>query len=178
VQQTVPLSCGFPYTDNAGSAHVYGGELEMRAVLAQGLIASGSVGYTDAFLAENVPETGGHKGDPLQDIAPWTASALLSYNFPVTDRWEGNARISYNFEGTRRDATFYPMNHLPAYSLVNLRAGVSDANWNASLFVNNLFNKRAYISDTTSLSLNLPTYNRVSTNQPLTIGIDISYRFR
>jgi outer membrane receptor protein involved in Fe transport len=178
VQQVIPLSCGFPYTDNAGNAAVYGGELEVRAKLAQGLVLSGTAARTDAYLTENVRETGAHKGDPLQDIAPWTASAALSYNFPVTDSLDMTLRGNYEFQGTRIDATYYPMNHLPAYSLVNLRAELAGGAWVAALFANNVTNKKAYLTDTTSLSLNLPTFNRVATNQPLTIGIDLSYRFR
>jgi len=133
---------------------------------------------TDAYLTENVLETGAHKGDPLQDIAPWTASASLSYSFPVADDIDLTLRGNYEFQGTRIDATYSPMNHLPAYSLVNLRAELGGGPWTAALFANNVTDKKAYLTDTTSLSLNLPTFNRVATNQPLTIGIDLSYRFR
>jgi len=79
--------------------------------------------------------------------------------------------------GDRVDATFYPMNHLPAYTIVKLRAGVENDHWGIFLFVNNLTNTRALLSDTPSRSVNLPTYNRVATNQPLTIGLDISHKF-
>jgi outer membrane receptor protein involved in Fe transport len=178
VQQVIPLSCGFPYTDNAGNAAVYGGELEVRARLAEGLVFSGTAARTDAYLTENVRETGAHKGDPLQDIAPWTASASLSYSFPVADGFDVTLRGNYEFQGTRIDATYSPMNHLPAYSLVNLRAELGGGAWTAALFANNVTDKKAYLTDTTSLSLNLPTFNRVATNQPLTIGLDLSYRFR
>jgi outer membrane receptor protein involved in Fe transport len=178
VQQVIPLSCGFPYTDNAGNAAVFGGELEVRAKLAEGLIFSGTAARTDAYLTENVRETGAHKGDPLQDIAPWTASASLSYSFPVADGLDVTLRGNYEFQGTRIDATYSPMNHLPAYSLVNLRAEFGGGPWTAALFANNVTDKKAYLTDTTSLSLNLPLYNRVATNQPLTIGIDLSYRFK
>jgi outer membrane receptor protein involved in Fe transport len=178
VQQVIPLSCGFPYTDNAGNAAVFGGELEIRATLAQGLTLSGTAARTDAYLTEDVRETGAHKGDPLQDIAPWTASAALAYSFPLTDSLDMTLRGNYEFQGTRIDATYYPMNHLPSYSLVNLRAEIGGGPWTAALFANNVTNKRAYLTDTTSLSLNLPIYNRVATNQPLTVGVDLSYRFR
>jgi hypothetical protein len=70
------------------------------------------------------------------------------------------------------------MNHLPGYSLVNLRAGVKSRTWTATLFVDNLTDTIARLSDTQALSVNVPTYNRISTNQPRTAGIDLSYRFR
>jgi iron complex outermembrane recepter protein len=178
VQQVVALSCGYPYTDNTGDAAVYGSELEVNAVLVTGLVASANVGYTNARLTENDPDTGGHKGDELQAIAPWTTSAALDETLPIGNGWDADARLSYDYVGPRIDATYYPKNHLPGYGLVNLRAGVKTHAWSTTLFVENLTNTTARLSDTQALSVNLPTYNRVSTNQPRTAGIDLSYRFR
>jgi outer membrane receptor protein involved in Fe transport len=179
IQQSVALSCGFVYTDNIADAKIYGLELETHALLAKGLVWSGSASYTDAALSENVPATGAHKGDPLQAIAPWTASSSLSYSVPVpiAPDWKATGRVSFDYVGPRIDATYYPMNHLAAYTIVKLRAGVEDDRWGVFLFVNNLTNTRAMLSDIPSLSINLPTYNRVATNQPLTIGIDLSHKF-
>jgi outer membrane receptor protein involved in Fe transport len=38
--QIVPLLCGFPFTSNAGDAHIYGVETEINAVVLPGLVAS------------------------------------------------------------------------------------------------------------------------------------------
>jgi iron complex outermembrane recepter protein len=178
VQQVVALSCGYPYTDNTGDAAVYGSELEVDAVLIKGLVASANVGYTNARLTQNDPDTGGHKGDELQAIAPWTAGAALAETFPIGNGLDADARLSYDYVGPRIDATYYPKNHLPGYGLVNLRAGVKTRTWSTTLFVDNLTNTTALLSDTQALSVNLPTYNRVATNQPRTAGIDLSYRFK
>jgi iron complex outermembrane recepter protein len=177
VAQTVSLSCGYYYYDNAGDAAVYGEEIEARGVLAPGLVWSGTAGYAHAALTKNVIETGGHKGDQLQDVAPWTASSSLSYTVPVRADWQANFRVAYDYVGPRIDATYNLKNQLPAYSLVNLRAGMSNNKWGVNLYVNNLTNKRAYLEDMYSLSVNLPSYNRIATNQPLTGGIGISYKF-
>jgi outer membrane receptor protein involved in Fe transport len=177
VQQDIALSCGFPYNDNAGKARVYGGELEVKAILTPGLVVSGSAGYANAKLTQAVQESGTVVGDRLQDVPPWTTSIALSYTTDLTDEMAFTAHIENAYVGTRRDATFYQRNDLPAYDLTNIRAGVTEDAWSASLFVNNLFNKKAWLADTTSISINLPTFNRVATNQPLTIGLDLSYRF-
>ena len=42
IQQNIPLECGFPFTGNAGDAHIYGAELEITALLLPGLMASAS----------------------------------------------------------------------------------------------------------------------------------------
>jgi iron complex outermembrane recepter protein len=178
VQQVVALSCGYPYTDNTGNAAVYGSEFELDAGLFHGLIASAKVGYTKAQLTESDPETGGHKGDQLQAIAPWTVGAALDETMPIGSGWDADARLSYDYVGPRIDATYYPMNHLPGYSLVNLRAGLKSHSWTSTFFVSNLTNTIARLSDTQAVSVNLPTYNRVSTNQPRTAGIDLSYHFK
>jgi len=177
IQESVALACGYVYTDNIANANIYGLELESHAVLGYGLSWSGSAAYTNAALANNVSATGAHKGDPLQEVAPWTASSALTYTTPINDAWNASGRMSFDYVGNRVDATYYPMNHLPAYTIVKLRAGVENDKWGIFLFVNNLTNTRAMLSDTPSLSINLPTYNRVATNQPLTIGLDINHKF-
>jgi len=91
---------------------------------------------------------------------------------------DADARLSYDYVGPRIDATYYPKNRLPGYGLVNLRAGVKTRTWSTTLFVDNLTNTMAFLGDTQALLVNLPTYNRVSTNQPRTAGIDLSYRFK
>jgi iron complex outermembrane receptor protein len=53
----------------------------------------------------------------------------------------------------------------------------SSAGWEASLFANNLFNKHAWLEDLVQESLGNPSFNRVVTNQPLTIGVDLTYKY-
>ncbi|MGH8322782.1 MAG: hypothetical protein ACRETD_03120, partial [Steroidobacteraceae bacterium] len=67
-------------------------------------------------------------------------------------------------------------NTLPAYDLVGARFGVESDRWSVLAFVDNLTNKRALLSDNSSLTTNLPILNRVTTNQPTTIGVDLNYR--
>jgi outer membrane receptor protein involved in Fe transport len=60
---------------------------------------------------------------------------------------------------------------------VNARIGVENASWSAAVFVDNLTNKMALLSDTGALSANVPIFNRIATNPPRTIGVDLNYRF-
>lgn len=69
------------------------------------------------------------------------------------------------------------INQLPSYDLTNIRAGVDAGHWNAVLFVNNVADKRALISNITQAAENIPTFNRVAVSQPRTVGIDLNYRF-
>jgi hypothetical protein len=47
----------------------------------------------------------------------------------------------------------------------------------AVLFVNNVTNKRALLSDITQAAENLADFNRIAVNQPITVGVDLNYRF-
>jgi hypothetical protein len=45
------------------------------------------------------------------------------------------------------------------------------------VFIDNLTNKQALLSDTGALSANISILNRVATNQPRTIGADLNFKF-
>ncbi len=178
VQQTNALSpCGYIYTVNAGDAHIYGGELEVQAVLVHDLVLSANTGYVHAALVSStLLNAGFNPGTAIQDDPHWTASASLAYRHDLTDRLAATARIDSSYVGSRTDET-YSINTVPSYALTNLRAGVQSKNWSAIVFVNNVANKRAILNDITQAAVNLATYNRVAVSQPLTAGIDLNYRF-
>ena len=178
VQQTNSLaSCGYDYTANAGNAHVYGGELEIKAVIVNDWVASLNTGYTHATLVStDLLNSGFNPGTPIQDDPKWTGSASLAYRHEVSDALAVTARVDNTYVGSRTDET-YAINTLPSYDLTNVRAGLESKNWSAVVFVNNVANKRALINDVTQAAENLATFNRVAVSQPLTAGIDLSYRF-
>ena len=72
--------------------------------------------------------------------------------------------------------------HLPGYSLVNLRFGISGeanagATWSAALFANNLLNKQVLLDPQPNQGVQTAAFQRYTVNQPLTAGIDLTYRF-
>ena len=179
VQQLNTLTeCGFQYTANAGNAHVYGGEFEIRAVIVPELVASLNTGYTHAALTTaDLLHSSFEPGTPLQDDPKWTGSASLAYRHPLNDQLALTARADTNYVGARTD-TSYTINNLPSYQLTNIRAGVEANQWSAVLFVNNVANKHAHISDINIDAENLADFNRIAVSPPLTAGIDLNYRFR
>ena len=86
------------------------------------------------------------------------------------------ARVENNYVGTRTDSTFY-VNHLPSYDLTSIRLGLERVKWSATLYAKNVFNERALLTDTTALTINAPTFNRIAVSQPLTMGLDVNYHF-
>jgi iron complex outermembrane receptor protein len=178
VQQTNALSpCGYVYTANAGDAHVYGGELEIQAIVVHDLIASFNASYSHAALvSSNLIDAGFNPGTAIQDVPRWTGSASLAYRHSLADALAVTARADSTYVGSRTDET-YSINTLPSYQLTNVRAGFEGARWSAVLFVNNVADKRALLNNITQDAVNLSTYNRVAVSQPRTAGIDLNYRF-
>ncbi len=74
---------------------------------------------------------------------------------------------------TQTTFTFDP--ELPAYNLANVRVGVTRANWEAALFVNNLTDERAFLA----LDRERGTRGRVGylTNQPRTVGVTLGFNY-
>jgi iron complex outermembrane receptor protein len=176
VQQQVAPSCGFKFTANAGKATVYGAELEVAVVLVPGFVLSQNVGYTHATNSTTLPAAGVVSGERLLDVPEVTANTALSYRQPLANDMNFVSRLTNSYVSGIQDITF-ARNSLPAYDLVGLRAGVETGRWSAVLFADNLTNKMALLGDTGALSANISILNRVATNQPRTIGVDLSFKF-
>src|SRR5882762_675298 len=176
VQQQVAPKCGFKFTANAGKAKVYGAELEVAVVLVPGVVLAQNVGYTHATNSTTLPAAGVVAGQRLLDVPQVTANTSLSYKQPLADGRNLVARLNNSYVDSIQDITF-TRNTLPPYDLVGFRLGVETARWSAFLFADNLTNKMALLSDTGALSANISILNRVATNQPRTIGADLTFKF-
>jgi iron complex outermembrane receptor protein len=175
IQQNIPLECGFPFTGNAGDAHIYGAELEVSALLMPGLIASAGGSWNHAeYIANAAPAT--TIDDRVQNSPEIQLSASLAYRYPINDALAIVSRVENNYVGSRIDTTAQA-NYLPPYDLTNLRAGLAGDRWSASLFVNNVTNRLALLTNASAINVNVPTFNRTAMEQPLTFGLDLSYRF-
>ena len=72
--------------------------------------------------------------------------------------------------------------HMPAYSILNVRFGINgDRNggdkWSAALFVNNLTNNQVLIDPQPQQGVQTSAFTRYTISQPLTAGIDVTYKF-
>jgi outer membrane receptor protein involved in Fe transport len=175
-QQNIPLACGYPYTANAGVAHIYGAELELNALVLPGLTFTANGGYTHATFVVGSLEAGITEGTRVQDIPEHTLSTALVYRHDLVGQVAFVTHLENNYVGRRTDVT-YAVNNLPAYDLTNFRAGLESDHWSAMLFARNVFNDRAILTNAFQINLNIPTYNRMVVSQPLTVGLDLSYRF-
>ena len=178
--QLEELPDGYPLFDNVDSAKIYGGELEAQAVVTSNLTLGASVGYTHATLADS--SHGFTAGERLPDVPEWSGGGYIAYHHSLSQGYGLNFRVDNTYVGDRVGLATYQgvVNSenapLPAYDLTNTRLSiVSDKGWTLSFFVNNLTNKRAYLENAAELGLPNASYNRVVTNQPRTIGVDLSF---
>jgi outer membrane receptor protein involved in Fe transport len=179
VQQTEFLPCGFTFTGNAGKARSRGGELEASAVPLPGLTLTMGVGYTDAHITASAPTVLAKPGDPIQQVAPWTASSSVDYEFPLAATLKGIARLDYSYVDHSLSTHIDPLNPRirPSYELANIRLGVSRGPWNVIGFVNNLTNARPNFADNESQAAELAGRPRILTCPPRTYGIETNIHF-
>jgi outer membrane receptor protein involved in Fe transport len=183
--------CGFTYTANAGDGRSFGPEIEINAKLSVNWSVTASASYTDAKInnpsplfaasvAGSIPSCPSVSNCtvPILNVPKDTGSLALVYTTKVLNDYQLTARVSDIYVGPSYDQAFSFGIPLPSYSLANARVGLSGSKWNTSLFVNNLTNKVAWITENnTQFQFNIPQLVRVSTNQPRTFGTEINYRF-
>jgi outer membrane receptor protein involved in Fe transport len=180
IQQVLSLTCGYPYNTNAGNAKSYGPELEMSALVVDGLTLDLSGTYNTAEINDpspNAEASGITPGTRVLSVPLYTAVAAVNYQKALTDRLNGLFNISSSLVGPTRDQAAYPQ-ILPRYNLIDMRAGVSSGPWAAYLFGTNLTNRVAELTiNNTVFAWQTYAITRVSTNQPRTIGVDFTYKF-
>jgi iron complex outermembrane recepter protein len=175
VQEPVALSCGLGFTTNGPKAEVRGGEIELEAEIVPGLTVSQGVGYSHAAFTESFAAANIVAGEPLLNAPRWTANTVLRYEQPIGDlTWVAQARNSYT--SSSYDLS-YQINRLPSRDTLGLRTGVETRKWSAYLFVDNALNQHQALENIDLLSYTGPPYNRVATNQPLTAGVTLGFKF-
>lgn len=191
VQQILLLTCGFETNNNAGQARSFGPEIEVNARLTPELSVTANGNYTNAEINKPIPGLAssyiGYVSScqsatkctiPILNVPKYAGSVSLLYSRPVFHDYELTARLTDSYVGPVIDEAYYPIIHLPSYNLLNLRVGFSADKWSAGIFANNLTNTRAQITaNNTSFQFNIPAYYRISTNQPLTIGVNFARHF-
>jgi outer membrane receptor protein involved in Fe transport len=172
---------------NGNKATIYGGDIEVRALLGEGFELAGSFGYLHDNL-DGGPHWVISPKNVLPDVAPENGNLNLSYSKNFMKKFVFKAEAETVYVGPRYSLSFlyYPgyvesgeYTQLPGYELTNFRVGVSSQqnDWSVTLFVNNAFNMQASLEFLYSETQPSAAFNRVVSNQPLTAGVDLSYRF-
>ncbi len=176
VQQLVALACGLGFTTNASTAAIRGAELEVAARPAPQLTLSQSIGYTHAVYTQASLAAGIVSGQPLLNSPHWTASTTLEYTKALQKRRNLVLFVTNSYVSSIQNLT-YGLNTIPGRDLTSGRVGLETPSWTVHLFVDNMLNRHETLADINLLSFTGPTYNRVATSQPRTVGLDFSFDF-
>jgi outer membrane receptor protein involved in Fe transport len=169
---------------NGNYVSIYGADVDLLADLGAGFQFEVAAGYLYEYLngGPHWVITPVHK---MPEVSPESGTVSLNYSKPLGESYTFTARVESAYTGPRYSIFFSDpyefigsYRQLPGYDLVNFRTGIKLRDkWSATLFVDNLTNKRAQLESMFTENEPQPSFTRIVTNQPLTGGVDLTYRF-
>lgn len=183
---------------NAGKTEVYGLELESSFVVSERWVLSGSVAFADPEYKFFVEETFAPQLGTESDLAgnepyrypDWQVQISANYNQSgVLNDWDFFARTDLNMTGERW-SEIYNLSYIGWEYKWNLRAGLENANWKLTAYVNNILDDRTLAGsfrfrdlrrfvrfDQTTGSYTFPYAQLVNLNRGRHFGVNVSYSF-
>ena len=147
----------------------------------QGLALSLNGAYTNARLTQNTPASfGGLAGDRLPLSPYFAGTAAIGYERPLWTDVSGFAGLEWHYNGGRLSEfeMGLPRQELPAYSLVDLHAGLRFHHFTLTTYVKNVGDVQAINSvGQESVPLRGETALTASILPPRTIGLTLGVQF-
>ncbi len=185
-QQLLALPCTYVFSTNAGSAESYGPELEINAKITPRLTFSFSGAYNNshltsidaAYAGSTIGSTEVLKpGTPSLNVPQYNFAEALEYRMPVADGLNASLRVSATTTGPLYDLNYY-VEHLPPFTIGDIRLGLAANRWDAYLFVHNFTNRIAELTVSTLEYFGpTPSTEYPSVTTPRTTGMQFNYRF-
>jgi outer membrane receptor protein involved in Fe transport len=166
------------FITNGGAARSDGVEGGVGFVPVQGLTLSLNGAYTNARLTQNTPASfGGLAGDRLPLSPYFAGTAAISYERPLWADVSGFAGLEWHYNGERLSEfeDGLPRQDLPAYSVVDLHAGLRLHNFTLTAYVKNAGDVRIINVSPVELIAGSPLSAVVA--QPRTIGVQLGAKF-
>jgi outer membrane receptor protein involved in Fe transport len=164
---------------NVGEVESKGFELEVQAAATDRLTFMVSGSYIDAEIKEDFQLPGAtvppfaFAGDPLPDIPDWSGAFMADYRFPAFGDWEGFVRGDYRYTA-ERSGNILNTFEKEAYGEGNLHFGITDANWEIMLYVENVTDERPTLNVVTG---GLAGHPIELTLVPRTYGVTVRRNF-
>lgn len=154
----------FRLTTNVPESNINGGELELVALIAEGLELSGGLGITDAKLL------GGLRSPSTPD---YSVNLAVNYSAPISDEWELFTRVDYQRQGSfiliDGGGTRFEVSEK---DFVNAAVKFRNDNWSIGVYANNLFDERQ-ANDFGFLGIGFVRSNSI----PRSYGVEVSVNF-
>jgi outer membrane receptor protein involved in Fe transport len=168
---------------NVGDAHTNGLDLELRALVLPGLEITAAGSWLEAETDDEylAPDPAG--GDPLvvprgvriPGTSERSFTLATEYGWDLTGRLEGFLRASYSYTGDSVDQ-IVRQEKVPAYELVNVRAGVVADSWRFTLFVDNLLDEDTWVQKSSTPD-SLGGGDHWYWGRPRTVGATLRFDF-
>jgi iron complex outermembrane receptor protein len=165
------------YYTNGSKAKSDGVELSIQAHPIEGLSVSAWSSWNNAVLTRTIPKEStlyGLPGDRLPVSAKFTGNFSVEQEFHLTSELRGLAGAAVSYVGDRQGGlaanatTARPS--MPAYAKTDLRLALTYGEWGATLYGNNITDRRGIISADAPV-------RGVSIIQPRTIGLSAYRKF-
>lgn len=164
---------------NIPKSRVNGAELQVAWYPLDGLSITGTSSYVDSkiegdFIAYNpLAVLQNFSGQPFPHTPEWQHQIDVSYQWPITAGFEAFLGASaYSATKTNTELGLLPQLEKPGYQLIDLRAGIEDAdkNWKLMGWIRNAAEERYW----TYAARTGDVYNRMM-GKPLTYGLTLTY---
>jgi outer membrane receptor protein involved in Fe transport len=203
---------GLTEIKNANQARIRGLETQLNWAATYNLELGAGMAFYDAKLTANYCGYTDASGNPVTNC-PGAALASSGSQLPVTPKFKGNLTARYTFDVGEKEAFFQAamvhvgqrrsdlrtvenglVGNLPAYTTMDVSAGISHNSWSVDVYINNLFDERGQLFKYTECAESIcaahydpatgygsPQYPNGQTytvnTQPRTIGIRFSQEF-
>jgi outer membrane receptor protein involved in Fe transport len=162
------------FSDNAADAEIFGVEGDFVYLTDNDWVLTGAFSMLDTELTKSLV--------PTSDIVEGSELAFapgFQYNFSARKEWGMSSGNSAHWQGqlTVSDDSFSDIMEpnrafQEGYTLANMRAGISNDDWIAEVYIDNLSDERAEISNTFVFDR-----ERVMIVRPRTLGFRVKYNF-
>ena len=162
------------FSDNAADAEIKGVEGDFLYYTDNGFILSGAFSLLDTEITKSlVPTADVVVGSDLAFAPGFQANFTARKEWGTSTGNTGHWQAQFNHSRASDSDIMEPNRATQAsYFLTNIRAGVSNDNWTAEMYINNITDERAEISNTFVFDR-----QRVAVIRPLNIGLRYKLKF-
>ena len=162
------------FSDNAADAEIKGVEGDFVYYTDNGLILSGAFSLLDTEITKSlVPTADVVVGSDLAFAPGFQANFTARKEWGTSSGNTGHWQAQFNHSRASDSDIMEPNRATQAsYFLTNIRAGVSNDSWTAEMYIDNVFNERAEISNTFVFDR-----QRVAVIRPLNLGFRYKVKF-
>ncbi len=166
---------------NGGKARSDGVEWNFGYVPVSGLTLNLNGAYTNARLLAPLPLPAiAAAGRPLPDVPKWATSLSADYMHALSAGLSGFAGIAWRYSDARSQE--FPNNpgpspQMPAYNIVNLKAGIETDRWSVTLYMKNVGNAMVLSSVNPLTGAGTVGPLTATVLPPRTVGVSVSAKY-